>query len=181
MTPPSSSPLLPHEPEYSLPFDTIATNVMTNILSCHQTHGAESGADPLYDSIDEMQIRSIYPSEAVEPKNRKVEHIYDEPEGCAATAATPKVPASVYDDPEEMRGEAWRIMGTAADPKGHEYPYNPRVDDYAVPKRPQRLLPVTQSSNEEEGDGKEEPQETEQQQREEGHDSPYNNVMVKMM
>lgn len=176
MTPPSSSPLLPHEPEYSLPFDTIATN----ILSCRQTHGTEFGADPLYDSIDEMQIRNIYPSEAVEPMNRKVEHIYDEPEGCAATA--PKPPASVYDDPEEMRGEAWRIMGTAADPKGHEYPYNPRVDDYAVPKRPQRLLPVTQSTSEEEGDGEEEPpQEAEQQQREDGHDSPYNNVMVKMM
>lgn len=174
-----SSPLLPQEPEYSLPFDTIAANV-NDIHSSHQAHGAESGADPLYDSIDEMQIRNIFLSDAVESINRKVEHIYDEPEGCAAATAQ-KPPASVYDDPEEMRGEAWRIMGTAADPKGHEYPYNPRVDDYAVPKRPQRLLPLTQSTNEEEGDGKEEPQEKEEQQREEDQDSPYNNVMVKMM
>ncbi|XP_027142229.1 docking protein 2 [Larimichthys crocea] len=136
-------PLVAHEPEYSLPFDTIAMNVMTNIS--HQVHRAEPGTDPLYDSIDEMKIRNIFPSDAhaAEPTYRKVEHIYDEPEGCAAAAtaidATEKPPTSVYDDPEEVRGDAWRIMGTAADPKGHEYPYNPRADDYAVPKRPQRV------------------------------------------
>ncbi|KAK7899556.1 hypothetical protein WMY93_020409 [Mugilogobius chulae] len=38
-------------------------------------------------------------------------------------------------------GEAWRIMGTEQDPKGHEFPYNPRADDYAVPKRVQRAFP----------------------------------------
>lgn len=181
LAPPCTSALIPQEPEYSLPFDTIATNVMADILSSHRAHGAESGADPLYDSINEMQIRNIFLSEDDGPTYGKVEHIYDEPEGCAtAAAATEKSPASVYDDPEEMRGDAWRIMGTAADPKGHEYPYNPRVDDYAVPKRPQRLLPVTQSTNEEEGDSEEEPQK-EEEQREEQQDSPYNNVMVKMM
>uniref|UniRef100_A0A3Q3IHA6 Docking protein 2 n=1 Tax=Monopterus albus TaxID=43700 RepID=A0A3Q3IHA6_MONAL len=148
--------LITPEPEYSLPFDTIAKNVMSNMLNSHQGHVPESGADPLYDSIDEMKIRNILPISAPGPTYGKVEHIYDEPEGCAATAQKPVAPTLLYDDPEEMRGDAWKIMGTTADPKGHEYPYNPQVDDYAVPKRPQRAFPVTQSN------------------------SPYNNVMVKM-
>ncbi|XP_041793676.1 docking protein 2 isoform X2 [Chelmon rostratus] len=182
VVPPCAPPVIPQDPEYSLPFDTIAMNVMTNILSSHQTERAECGSDPLYDSIDEMKIRNIFPSNAnaVGPTYGKVEHIYDEPEGCAAAAAAQKPPPSLYDDPEEMRGDAWRIMGTAADPKGHEYPYNPRVDDYAVPKRPQRVFPVAQSTNEEEA-REEESQEKEEEQREEQQDSPYNNVMVKMM
>uniref|UniRef100_A0A3Q3X9J4 Uncharacterized protein n=1 Tax=Mola mola TaxID=94237 RepID=A0A3Q3X9J4_MOLML len=158
VAPPSTPPLIAPEPEYSLPFDTIATNIMADFMHHHQAHGGESGADPLYDSIDEMQIRNIFLGDG--PTYRKVEHIYDEPEGCAAAH---KPPASVYDEPKEMRGDAWRIMGTPADPKGHEYPYNPRVDDYAVPKRPQRLLPK------------------EEEQRAEHQDSPYNNVMVKMI
>lgn len=181
VAPPCATPLIPPEPEYSLPFDTIASNVMANLKS-HQAH-AESGADPLYDSIDEMKIRNIFHSDPVGPTYGKVEHIYDEPEGCAAAAAAAAAganqdpPTSVYDDPEEMRGDAWKIMGTTVDPKGHEYPYNPRVDDYAVPKRPQRLL--TQSINEEERGGDEEPQENEKEPREEL--SEYNNVMVKMI
>ncbi|XP_051249665.1 docking protein 2 [Dicentrarchus labrax] len=170
------------EPEYSLPFDTLTVNVMSNIRDPHR---AESGADPLYDSIDEMKIRNIFLSNAAAsvaaattaaagPTYGKIEHIYDEPEGCAA-----KPPTSLYDDPEEMRGDAWRIMGTTADPKGHEYPYNPRVDDYAVPKRPQRVLPATQSTNEEEEDEEEESEE-ESEEGEEQQYSPYKNVMVKM-
>lgn len=182
---PCTPPVIPPEPEYSLPFDTIATNVMANILNVHQALGDKSAIDPLYDSIDEMKIRNIFPSsgDAVGPTYGKVDHIYDEPEGCAAAAANApatQIPTSVYDDPEEMRGDAWRIMGTAADPKGHQYPYNPRVDDYAVPKRAQRALPVTQSTDKEE-DSEEESQEKEEEQREEQQDSPYNNVMVKMM
>lgn len=178
VAPTCASPLIPQEPEYSLPFDTIASNVMANLLKSHQAH-AESGADPLYDSIDEMKIRNIFHSDPVGLTYGKVEHIYDEPEGCAAVAtatANQEPPTSVYDDPEEMRGDAWKIMGTTTDPKGHEYPYNPKADDYAVPKRPQRLL--TQSTNEEERGGAEEPQENEEEPREEL--SPYNNVMVKM-
>ncbi|XP_070690681.1 docking protein 2 isoform X2 [Pempheris klunzingeri] len=179
---PCPSSLVPQEPEYSLPFDTIAMNVMEDILISHQAHGG-SGADPLYDSIDEMKIRNIFPANTT---NTKVEHIYDEPEGCAAAAAAQKPPNTVYDEPEEMKRDAWRIMGTAADPKGYEYPYNARVDDYAVPKRPHRALHVTQSTNEEEEEG-EEPQEEEEEEeeeveelRKEQQDSPYNNVMVKM-
>ncbi|XP_067430575.1 docking protein 2-like isoform X1 [Thunnus thynnus] len=196
-----SPPVIAPEPEYSLPFDTIAKNIMADILNAQQKHDAEMGADPLYDSIDEMKIRNIFPSAvaAHAPTYHKVEHIYDEPEGCAATAATiaaaaaaaiaakqtPTIPPSVYDDPEEMRGDAWRIMGTTADPKGHEYPYNPRVDDYAVPKRAQRAFHAEQSTNEE--DAKEKEKEEEEDRGEESHeeeeeqkDSPYNNVMVKM-
>uniref|UniRef100_A0A671TPM6 Docking protein 2 n=1 Tax=Sparus aurata TaxID=8175 RepID=A0A671TPM6_SPAAU len=164
---PCTPPVIPPEPEYSLPFDTIATNVMANILNVHQALGDKSAIDPLYDSIDEMKIRNIFPSsgDAVGPTYGKVDHIYDEPEGCAAAAANApatQIPTSVYDDPEEMRGDAWRIMGTAADPKGHQYPYNPRVDDYAVPKRAQRALPVTQSTDKEE-DSEEESQEKEEE------------------
>ncbi|XP_020505415.2 docking protein 2 isoform X1 [Labrus bergylta] len=180
LAPPCTPPLVPPEPEYSLPFDTIAMKVMTNILNSHQ---ADSGIDPLYDSIDEMKIRNIFPSdaEAVGMTYRKVEHIYDEPEGCAVPSAQ-KPPTSEYDDPEEMRGDAWRIMGTAADPKGHEYPYNPRVDDYAVPKRQQRVCLVTQRTKEgeEEEEEEEEPQKDGEEQRGKQRDSPYNNVNIKM-
>uniref|UniRef100_A0A3B4G944 Docking protein 2 n=1 Tax=Pundamilia nyererei TaxID=303518 RepID=A0A3B4G944_9CICH len=156
-----AAPCTGSEADYSLPFDTIAKNVLTDILNSHRTDSGHAGADPLYDSIDEMKIRNVFTSDGDTVKT--LDHIYDEPEGCAAAAAKGQkstLSTSVYDDPEEMRGDAWRIMGTAADPKGHEYPYNPRVDDYAVPKQAQRAFPKSQSSNEE--------------------DSPYNNVMVKM-
>ncbi|XP_015250730.1 PREDICTED: docking protein 2-like [Cyprinodon variegatus] len=181
-----SPPMLNRDPEYSLPFDTIASNVMSDILQSNQDN---PGADPLYDSIDEMKIRNIFRSEArtQESTYGKVDHIYDEPEGCAAAGGQKVTPhSSVYDDPEEMRGDAWRIMGTSADPKGHEYPYNPRVDDYAVPKRPKRVLASQQSlakeeeqaQNQEEEDEDEEDEE--EREKEEQQFSPYNNVIVKI-
>lgn len=168
--PPAPPPVPPQDPGYSLPFDTIGAPSV--ILG----QRAEPGPDPLYDSIDEMKIRNVFPSGDAGAANRKLEHIYDEPEGCAA----PAVPASLYDDPEEVRGDAWRVMGTEADPKGHEYPYNPCVDDYAVPKRAKRALLAARSTNEE---GKEEDGEGEQEEEEEKEgeeDSPYTNVMVKI-
>uniref|UniRef100_A0A3Q4NBW1 Docking protein 2 n=1 Tax=Neolamprologus brichardi TaxID=32507 RepID=A0A3Q4NBW1_NEOBR len=181
-----AAPCTGSEADYSLPFDTIAKNVMTDILKSHRTDSGHAGADPLYDSIDEMKIRNVFRSDGDAVKT--LDHIYDEPEGCAAAAkgqkSTPST--SVYDDPEEMRGDAWRIMGTAADPKGHEYPYNPRVDDYAVPKQAQRAFPKSQSSNEEEEEEEEEADEESEEPglreelREQHQDSPYNNVMVKM-
>ncbi|XP_018548954.1 docking protein 2 [Lates calcarifer] len=189
LAPPCTPPQINPEPEYSLPFDTIAKNVMADILNSQKTRVSESGADPLYDSIDEMKIRNVFPAQAATlgPTYGKMEHIYDEPEGCAAATSggqKPTAPTSVYDDPEEMRGDAWRIMGTAADPKGHEYPYNPRVDDYAVPKRPQRAFLATQSNEDEDEEDEEqqpeEEEEEEEEQREDQLDSPYNNVMVKM-
>ncbi|XP_034727921.1 docking protein 2-like [Etheostoma cragini] len=193
MAPSCTPPAIRNEPDYSLPFDTIATNVMSDILNSHQAQRAESGADPLYDSIDEMKIRNIFSSTTPavgDQLYRKVEHIYDEPEGCAAPMQKP--PTSLYDDPEEMRGDAWRIMGIPADPKGHEYPYNAQVDDYAVPKRAQKVLPVEQSTEEEEleeeleeEDEEEELEEDEDgkeddEQSKEKQDSLYKNIMVKM-
>ncbi|XP_055367285.1 LOW QUALITY PROTEIN: docking protein 2-like [Betta splendens] len=170
-------PVVHPEPEYSLPFDTIATNVMVNTLNSHQSPLSTPGADTLYDSIDDMRIRNVFNVNSFGPTYGKVEHIYDEPEGCAAPPVQNPHP-SVYDDPEEMRGDAWRLMGTAADPKGHEYPYDPRVDDYAVPKRPQRVFPIRQSTKDEDDEVEDE----EQQQKEEEHSiSPYNNLMVKMV
>ncbi|XP_012710244.2 docking protein 2 [Fundulus heteroclitus] len=178
--------------DYSLPFDTLASNIMSDILHSHQE---SLGADPLYDSIDEMKIRNIFLSEerTQDAPYGKVDHIYDEPEGCAAAAGQGEPPRpSVYDDPEEVRGDAWRIMGTAADPKGHEYPYNPRADDYAVPKRPKRLLTSQQSIAKEEREQKqeeepqqeeaeeEEPEEEADEEAEEHQFSPYKNVIVKM-
>uniref|UniRef100_A0A1A8FAY8 Docking protein 2 n=1 Tax=Nothobranchius korthausae TaxID=1143690 RepID=A0A1A8FAY8_9TELE len=138
--------------------------------------GGEAGADPLYDSIDEMKIRNIFKSPA--DSNRKVDHIYDEPEGCAIPSEEQKAtpPPSVYDDPEEMRGGAWRCMGKTSDPTGHEYPYNPCVDDYAVPKRAQRAFVSQQSFSKEE----EEEEDNEEDEEEEEQFSTYDNVMVKM-
>lgn len=177
----SSLPHNPHhppDPEYSLPFDTIAKKIMSDMATSQQAFGrwvTEQGSDkpgckgdeardPLYDSIDESVIRSALMSRAEGsiPTYQKAEHIYDEPEGCALLTLKPTIPASVYDDPEEVKGHAWRFMGTVVDPNGHEYPYNPQVDDYAVPKPPKRAFPPgipTQDVEE---------------------DSPYDNVMVKM-
>ncbi|KAG7490871.1 docking protein 2-like [Solea senegalensis] len=189
MAPPCTPPLINPDPDYSLPFDIITKNVMADILSSHQAPIiiSESVTDPLYDSIDEMKIRNNFLSQSDKPEltYSKGDHIYDEPEGCGAAPGGQRstTPSSVYDDPEEMRGDAWRLMGTVADPKGHEYPYNPRVDDYAVPKRPQRAFPVTQSTTEEDNieEEKQEREEEEQEQErgEQEQDSPYNNVMVK--
>uniref|UniRef100_A0A087X3A6 Docking protein 2 n=1 Tax=Poecilia formosa TaxID=48698 RepID=A0A087X3A6_POEFO len=175
------------DPDYSLPFDTLASNIMSDILAADQ---GGLGADPLYDSIDELKVRNIFRSEArtTDSTYGKVDHIYDEPEGCAAATGPPATPhPSVYDDPEEMRGDAWRIMGTSVDPKGHEYPYNPRVDDYAVPRRPKRAFASQKSiaSEEEEEQKQEEPQEEEvegdeEEELKEKQFSPYDNLVVKM-
>lgn len=136
--------LLPPEPEYSLPFDTVTSSPP----EAGRAGPGESGSDPLYDSIDEMLIRNIFLGDRG-PAHRKVEHIYDEPEGCAAPCLQEQH-ASVYDDPEEVRGDAWRLMGTSADPKGHDPPGTPE-DDYAVPKRLNRNTAAPHSTTEEEG------------------------------
>lgn len=160
--PPYNPPPHPQEPEYSLPFDNIAANVMAEIFKS----SLAASADPVYDSIDEMQIRNVFGSSAAGSPGAKAEHIYDEPEGCSMAARSPP---SLYDDPEEVRGDAWKVMATSTDPKGHEFPYNPRVDDYAVPKRHTRAATVTVDDAEEESEG------------EEPKDSAYNNLTVKMM
>lgn len=189
------------DPDYSLPFDTIAKNVMADILqgSRHgplpavgeQQQAAEREVvvlqhdadppDPLYDSIDEMAINTAaIRIRSDSPKNSypRIEHIYDEPEGIAmataerartGSASKPSTTAgatSLYDDPEEVKGQAWKIMGEAGDPSGHEYPYNPNADDYAVPKPPRRAFPP--------------PSEHELESNGGSVLSPYDNVNMKM-
>lgn len=160
MAPPYNPPPHPQEPEYSLPFDNIAASVMAEILKSGFAASADPAADPVYDSIDEMQIRNVFGSIAGGSTRTKAEHIYDEPEGCSMATRSPPC---LYDDPEEVRGDAWKVMATTTDPKGQEFPYNPRVDDYAVPKRHNRAATVTVD-------------EEEDSQEEEPKDSPYDNL-----
>ncbi|XP_049585051.1 docking protein 2 [Syngnathus scovelli] len=56
---------------------------------------------------------------------RKMDHIYDEPR-----VEDLRAPPSEYDFPEELKGDAWRVMAVPADPF------------YATPKRKDRALPV---------------------------------------
>ncbi|XP_062817268.1 docking protein 2 [Anolis carolinensis] len=65
-------------------------------------------------------------------------HVYDDPEIS---------PPLVYDEPQEITGEAWKLRATAEDPVGHEYPYSPGLDDYAVPRLPgQGIQGIVQSA-----------------------------------
>ncbi|XP_030057839.1 docking protein 2 [Microcaecilia unicolor] len=123
------------ESEYAVPFDTIAQSLMsTSFVSflCgqedHQLAPKPSACsflspDVLYDSIDEhLNKRQQLPTG---PK--KTEHIYDVPEGVAGHM--------VYNEPEDVRSEAWKLQAINQETAGHEYPYNSELDDYAVPKR----------------------------------------------
>ncbi|XP_061117559.1 docking protein 2 [Conger conger] len=161
--------------EYSLPFDTINKALMATFLAAHPPIAGEAGnerddcadgaeaPDPIYDSIDELTVRPVSKSQpqGQKPTQYKVEHIYDEPEGCAPRVTGVRGPTSLYDEPEEVKGYAWKLQGTAVDPSGHEYPYNPNIDDYAVPKPPKKAFPDPDQPKEED-------------------DSPYDNVMSKM-
>ncbi|KAK3540008.1 hypothetical protein QTP70_022800 [Hemibagrus guttatus] len=175
LRPCASSP----DPEYSLPFDNINKKVMMDILvsshlgpqnepclSNETTDSNEKTVEPLYDSIDESAIRSFPQKPKRHASKYPVEHIYDEPEGCATM---PHAPTALYDDPEEVRGNAWRTLGAVNDPSGHEFPYNAHVDDYAVPKPPRRARIPEQ-----------EIRKTGTQAKDEEDSSPYDNVMLKM-
>ncbi|XP_064031515.1 docking protein 2 isoform X2 [Pogoniulus pusillus] len=109
---------------YATPFDTIAKTFLAHQL------GSLGQPDPVYDSIGEAEGR-----EGAQPPPRptaaKPYHIYDEPEGLSAH--------SVYDQPEEVKGDAWKLQAAPEEPSGHQYPYNPQRDDYAVPRRPFQL------------------------------------------
>ncbi|KAM6395707.1 docking protein 2 [Rhynochetos jubatus] len=114
------------ESEYAIPFDTIAKTFAVHKFSS-LARRPEEVPDPLYDSIREAggQTGKQPP---LRPTATKPDHIYDEPEGLSTH--------TVYDEPKEVQGEAWRLQAAPEDPPGHEYPYNPQRDDYAVPKRP---------------------------------------------
>ncbi|XP_014393805.1 PREDICTED: docking protein 2 [Myotis brandtii] len=99
---PTSRPRGP-EGEYAVPFDAVARNLGKSLRGILVVP-PQPRADPLYDSIEEH------------PPSRS-DHIYDEPEGVAVL--------SLYDSPQEPRGEAWRRQATAdgdpSDPQ-HSYP-----------------------------------------------------------
>ncbi|XP_005995306.2 docking protein 2 [Latimeria chalumnae] len=127
------------ESEYAVPFDAVAKSLMAstfgtfpfsrqevdNEISSFLLKNQSGIPDPLYDSIDEMTIKGRECSAL--PAYFPVEHIYDEPEGISVSG--------VYDEPEVVKGHAWKFQATEQDPSGHEYPYNPHVDDYAVPRK----------------------------------------------
>ncbi|NXX54411.1 DOK2 protein, partial [Scopus umbretta] len=112
------------ESEYAIPFDTIAKTFVARKFSS-LVHCPKEVPAPLYDSSGETETGKQPP---LRPTTTKPDHIYDEPEGLSTHI--------VYDEPEEVKGEAWRLQAAPEEPAGHEYPYNPQRDDYAVPKRP---------------------------------------------
>ncbi|XP_074664296.1 docking protein 2 [Strix aluco] len=117
------------ESEYAIPFDTIAKTFVAHKFS-NLVHCPKEVPDPFYDSIKELGGQAGKQPPLC-PTAAKSDHIYDEPEGLSAH--------TVYDEPEEVKGEAWRLQAAPEEPPGHEYPYNPQRDDYAVPKRPVTL------------------------------------------
>lgn len=126
--------LLLQESAYSLPFDHLAAPATWAVTATdsRETFGRADGADPLYDSIDDSQVKRILQGTRSFSKSgySLAEHIYDQPEGYGQ----PLPPASMYDDPVEVRAEAWRTMAIESEPTCHERPYNVKMDDYAVPK-----------------------------------------------
>ncbi|NWR86306.1 DOK2 protein, partial [Furnarius figulus] len=118
------------ESDYAVPFDTIAKAFMSRQFGMLGS-APDGGPEPLYNSAREAGGGPQKPPLC--PTVAKPEHIYDEPEGLATL--------SVYDEPEEVKGEAWRLQAAPEEPPGHDEPYNPQRDDYAVPKR---LVPLRQ-------------------------------------
>ncbi|XP_018421708.1 PREDICTED: docking protein 2 [Nanorana parkeri] len=93
------------ESEYAVPFDKVAQNLLA------------TGFGGL--------LGPTAPNQKKPRKPQNPEHIYDEPEA-------PINP--VYDEPEGIRVDAWKIQATDAHEMGYEYPYLPGWDDYAVPR-----------------------------------------------
>ncbi|NXJ72073.1 DOK2 protein, partial [Rostratula benghalensis] len=118
------------ESEYAIPFDTIAKTFVAGKFSS-LAHRPEETPDPFYDSIGGAGGGQAGQQPPPRPTAAKPDHIYDEPEGLSSH--------TVYDEPEEVKGEAWRLQAALEEPTGHEYPYDPQQDDYAVPKRPGTL------------------------------------------
>ncbi|NXH44156.1 DOK2 protein, partial [Dicaeum eximium] len=111
------------ECEYAVPFDAIAKAFLARQfggLGCPQ----EGVPEPL--SVPRDAGGGQQPPGR--PTAPKPEHIYDEPEALSAL--------SLYDEPEEVKGEAWRLQAAPEEPPGLGCPYDAQRDDYAVPKRP---------------------------------------------
>lgn len=109
---------IPPESEYAEPFDALSRPRMGPEGSCPLCSSEKASTLP-------VSLGSRTGARDPGPARTGPEHIYDDPEGLVHL---------VYDEPQEIKGEAWRLRATAEDPVGHEYPYNPSLDDYAVPK-----------------------------------------------
>ncbi|XP_066193276.1 docking protein 2 isoform X2 [Sylvia atricapilla] len=111
------------ESEYAVPFDAIAKSFLARQLGglgCPQ----EAVPEPLSVPRDAGGGQQR-PGRPTAPKP---EHIYDEPEALSGL--------SLYDEPQEVKGEAWRLQAAPEEPPGPGCPYNAQRDDYAVPKAP---------------------------------------------
>ncbi|XP_033375373.1 docking protein 2 [Parus major] len=110
------------EPEYAVPFDAVAKAFLARRFG---------GLGRPQEEVPELPRVPRDAGGGGQPPGRppapKAEHIYDEPEGLAALA--------LYDEPEEVKGEAWRLQAAPEEPPGLGCPYNAQSDDYAVPKR----------------------------------------------
>nr|XP_034975928.1 docking protein 2 [Zootoca vivipara] len=112
--------------EYAEPFDAISKSLGSSGGSCFPLPSTEEppGAAGLH-----ARTRGL----GLSPASLGLHHIYDDPEGLVHL---------VYDEPQEFTGDAWKVQATPEDPVGHEYPYNPSLDDYSVPKMAAAYAPV---------------------------------------
>ncbi|XP_061448685.1 docking protein 2 [Rhineura floridana] len=115
------------ESAYADPFDTISKSL----------GGTDGGNFPLPSTEGApapSALRCRTGGLGLVPASTELEHIYDDLEDLVHL---------VYDEPQEFKGEAWKLQATVKDPVGHEYPYDPSLDDYSVPKvavyAPERL------------------------------------------
>lgn len=119
---------------YSDPVDSIkSTPVATTRLRPMGDEGGNNKPDPLYAGIYDQVTLNLIPKTAalgLEPWNKHSnEHIYDEPEGRAATLSQPIT--TLY---EEARPEIqpWRCK-TPDGLQTHEVPNNPTAEEYSTP------------------------------------------------
>ncbi|XP_066495521.1 docking protein 2 isoform X2 [Tiliqua scincoides] len=128
------------ESEYAEPFDTLSRPGVGTEGNCPLCSSEKASTLP-------VSLRGRTGVPGLDPAQVGPEHIYDDPEALVHL---------VYDEPQEIKGDAWKLRATAEDPVGHEYPYNPCLDDYAVPKMvgPAQLpLPGQDKSRPEENAG----------------------------
>ncbi|XP_074086102.1 docking protein 1 [Macrotis lagotis] len=114
---PDSSP----DPLYSDPVDS----------SSQRTGHGTGASSPLYWGLFEQVQQQLQHTKL---GGAKKEPIYDEPEG-----QSPVPTPGLYDKPQEPR-DAW-CQRARVQEEGYELPYNPDMDDYAVPP-PRNLKPI---------------------------------------
>ncbi|XP_063276078.1 docking protein 2 [Prinia subflava] len=111
------------EAEYAVPFDAVAKSFLARQLG-----GLGCPQEGLPEVLSVPRDAGGGQRPPGRPTAPKPEHIYDEPEGLSAL--------SLYDEPQEVKGEAWRLQAAPEEPPALGCPYDAQRDDYAVPKRP---------------------------------------------